>query len=172
MSDGQGQPPSTAKEAAIRVILGELGPMLEKADAAATMLREAHELIEKDLGALGGLVRTLEKAMVEVTDQITYLSEDVKAERAKYASIATTGTSPKSSAKGAAEPGLKLLAVVAVVSGIVAAAVTAGALMFLNQQNQQTLEQAKLGRAVANAVPHLDPGTKQKLQAAMQKAGS
>jgi hypothetical protein len=154
--------PKSGKEAAMRLLLGELGPLFDKAETAGNTLKEAHDLIQNDLMEFGQLVTRVEKTISDTMDQATYLIDRTK--ELHHPPAATTGrkTAPSPS------PQKVPIAAIFICSLLSAALAVSGVVLF----NLTTIEHARIGRAVSNAVKHLDAGTKQKLESAIQKAGS
>lgn len=155
--------PSTLKDAAARLILGEIVPLVEKVDQLAASLRDVHECVEKDLQRIGAVVTTFEHIATDSTQQFNYLIDQA---RAVQTVVARFDATPK-----AVEPkvGYKQIVAVALLSSVLASAVATG-MVFLLSRDQA--EQARIGRAVNKALPLLDESTRQKLQAAVNKTGS
>jgi hypothetical protein len=155
--------PTSAKEAALGVILGELGPMLDKVDTIASTLKDTHEFLDKDVTRLGGLVSTLEESLERTTAQLQQVAAQVAKAVAATASSAT-GRVP--AAPGASVAGMRSLMVAAVAGGVLSAVIVGGVLSVFSYS---TFEHARLGKAVVRAMPYMDPGTQEKLQAAIKK---
>jgi len=155
--------PSTLKDAAARLILGEIVPLLEKADQITSSQRDVHECLEKDLQRIGAVVTTFEHIATDATQQFAHLIDQA---RTVQTVIARFESAPK-----AAETkiGYKQIIAIALISSVLAAAMTAGAVVVLSRDQAQ---HARVGRAVNKALPLLDDATRQKLQAAVTKAGS
>ena len=156
--------PQTTREAAIRAILGEMGPLLDRAETAANTLHQAHELIEKDLGNLGQLVTKVEETISNTMDHITYLQDQFK-------SIKVPAMPAPAQAAAKAVPSIDKKLIIGAMIGcsILSAVLAAGAVAMFNMT---TIEDARIGRAVSRALPYIDASTKKKLEDAIQKAGS
>ena len=157
MTDG----PRTAKDAATRILLEEVGPLLDRADSACKILKEGHELLEKDMTGLGMLVSQLETTLLAPLDEAQALLLEVKKMRAD-ASIGQ----PRSKMPVAQK---KFPVVPMLVCAIFSSALAVGGMaLFYSNMIEQSLNR----RAATNALPYLDPITKQKLESAIQKADS
>jgi hypothetical protein len=149
--------PSTSKEAAVRLILAEMGPLLDRFDAASKVMKDGHALFEKDMHGLGAFMGRVEAVLQDA-------AESAAALRQLYARApAPVDPAKRAQAASPASVPVKYLALCCVASS---ALVLAGMLMF----NSSTIEQARVGRAVAMSLPYLDAATKEKLDAAIQKA--
>lgn len=149
--------PNTSREAAVRLILGEMVPLLDRFDAASKMMKEGHALFEDDMRGLGAFMGRVEAVLHEAADTAAEL-------RKLYA----RSTAPANSRKGSKEAGptyvpLKYLLLCTLTS---AALVMGGMLAF----NKLTIEQASIGRVVTKALPYLDQDTKRKLEDAIQRS--
>jgi predicted metal-dependent enzyme (double-stranded beta helix superfamily) len=155
--------PSNLKEAAARLILGEIVPLVEKVDASAASLAEIHKFLQEDLQRMGALVTTFDHAATDATEQFRYLIDQA---RLVQTAIARFDAAPKER-----EPkiGLKHIALVAVISSLLATGLAVSAVFLLNSSQS---ENARIGKAVTKALPLLDADTRQKLQNAVNKAGS
>jgi hypothetical protein len=149
--------PTTSKEAAVRLILGEMGPLLDRFDAASLIMKEGHALFEKDMHGLGAFIGRIEAVLQEAAESAAVLQQH-------FARSATPAHSGKrhTSANSASVPLMHLVMCCVVSSSLV----LGGMLVF----NIATMEQARVGRAVAKSLPYLDQATKQKLEAAIQKS--
>ncbi|WLI87835.1 hypothetical protein Q4S45_13925 [Massilia sp. R2A-15] len=150
----------TVKEATVRTILGEMGPLLDKVDTIARLMTDGHALFEGDLHALGTLMSRLEAVLEEAADNASLLLQQQQA----HAQPATPArqTARPSPASTPRFPWKALFACSATSSALVLGAMLAF--------NAATVEQARIGRAVSKALPYLDPATRQKLDAALQKS--
>jgi hypothetical protein len=152
----------TVKEAAVRLLLGEMGPLLDRVDAVSKVMQDGHALFEGDMHALGVMMSRLEAVLQDATESATLLQQQQQhAARAQLkgqfgpASRLTTAHPPSLPVK-------YLLACCVASSALV----LGGMLIF----DRATLEHARVGRAVAKSLPYLDPVTRQKLDAALQKS--
>lgn len=156
--------PSSVKEQAARMILGEIAPLVEKLDEVATMTRESHEHLAEDVRNLAAIVTTLEKSLGAAAEQFGYLTGQA---RSVQTTVARFESAPQPKASAAQSP--LFLGILMAGSALVASVLVAGTVLYLEKG---TAEQARIGRAVSRAYQHLDEGTRQKLDAAIQKAGS
>lgn len=154
--------PQTTKEAAVRLLLGELGPLFDKAETLAATLNEAHDLIETDLAKIGAMVTRTEETISNTMDHVTHLLDQVKELRQSPAAA-------PAQKHAAPSPAGKAPIVAMLLCSLFSAALAVGGVVVFNLS---TIEDARIGRAVSNAVQYLDVGTKQKLESAMQKAAS
>ena len=150
---------ASAKDAALRIILGEMGPLLDRADAIGKTMAASHDLIAKDLGAMGELMTRVEVVLQEAAENATVLLQEQKALRAKSAAIKPVV---------ATLPGAVRLPWLPMLGCAVLASMLAIAGMLAIQY--KTAEQVRVGRAVIQALPMLDPATKAKLETAIQKS--
>ncbi|MES3022800.1 MAG: hypothetical protein V4857_14580 [Pseudomonadota bacterium] len=143
----------------MRLILGEMGPLLDRFDAASKVMKDGHALFEKDLHALGAFMGRIEAVLQEA-------AESAEALRQLYARP-TAPVDPVKRLKtpGAASVPVKYLVMCSIASS---AMVLAGMLVF----NKTTIEQARVGHAILGALPYLDQATKQKLEAAIKKSAN
>ncbi len=150
--------PQTSKEAAVRIILGEMGPLLDRTDAVAKIITDGHDLVAKDLAGMGELMARVEAVLQEAAENATTLLQEQKALRSK-------ASGPVSKAiPGAAAPfPFWPMAACCLLSATLA---LAGMMMF----DRATVEQARIGRAVTKSLHLLDAPTRAKLQAAIQKS--
>jgi hypothetical protein len=155
--------PSTLKDAAARLILGEIVPLVDKVDLLTASLRDVHECLDKDLQRIGAVVTTFENIATDATQQFAYLIDQARTVQTVIARFESTPKAPE------AAIGYKQIAVIAVICSMLSAAVTTGAVLLFNRDQA---EQARVGRAVQKALPLLDDSTRQKLQAAVNKTGS
>ncbi len=154
--------PHTSKEAALRLILGEMGPLLDRADAAAIIMKDGHALMEKDMTALGALMSRVEAVLQESSENATMLLQEQKALRAK-----PFGLGALQKPAPARTPPFPLTSMLACC--VASAALALGGLTLFNGA---TIEQARVGRAVTRSLPYLDPATRNKLEAAIQKSNT
>lgn len=153
--------PSTVKDAAARLILGEIAPLVEKVDQAAVMMKESHEHLSDDIRALAAIVTTLDKTISGASENFVYLTAQA---RSVQTAIARFENMPAPKASVAQSPAL--LGSLLVGSSLLAAALAIGAVKLLDGD---TAEQARVGRTVSAAYKLLDRETQQKLDAAIQK---
>ena len=151
--------PQTTKEAAIKLILGEMGPILDRTEKSAKDSKESHDLIVEDIRTFGSLVTRLENTLAGTMDQVTFLLEKSQQVRIQTPQIATPVKEKPSIST------LKL-SVIVTVACLVSALASAG---FVLVYNAKTSKNAQIGEAVVKALPYIDAKTRQNLEAAMQK---
>lgn len=152
--------PQTAKEAALRLLMGEMSDLFDKASAIADTLTECHGFISADIQGFGKKVFEWEHSIDQVMQQVTYLIDQAKRPVVTAAPVAVAKSdtlSPK-----------KLMAMMVLSSFIGGAIAVGGMLAF----NYSTLENARIGKAVKKSLPYLDPESKRNLEQAIQKASS
>lgn len=155
---------ATVKEQAAKMILGEIAPLVDKLDEVATLTKEAHEHLADDVRQLAAIVTTFEKTVQGATEQFGYLTAQA---RNVQTIVARLESAP--APKPAATQSPLFLGLLMTGSAIVAAIL---AVTVVTVFQRDAAEQARIGRAVSRAYQHLDEGTRQKLDAAIQKAGS
>lgn len=150
----------TAKEAALRLLMGEMSDLFDKASAIKDTLTECHTYISADIQGFGKKVFEWEQSIDEVMQQATYLIDQAKRP--------VVATAPVVQPKAEALSAKKLMAMLALSSFIGGAIAIGGMVAF----NYGTLENARVGKAVKKSLPYLDPDAKKKLEEAIQKASS
>lgn len=164
MSAGDASPPTNLKEAAARLIMGELWPLLERAEEITAEFKVAHTVLGDDLVRIGATVTKMETTFADAAKHLAYLIEQARAiEKNQENEKASPAPVP-----GSGFGGGKIVALV-VLCSVLSAALAVGAVAMFNSS---TVEHARLGRAVEKALRYIDDPTRQKLQAAIQKAGS
>lgn len=156
--------PSSVKEQAARMILGEIAPLVEKLDQVATMTSEAHEHMADDLRQLAAIVTSLQKTVEGAAEQFGYLTAQA---RSVQATVARFESAPAPKPTATQSP-VKLALLMAGAAFFAAVLAAGGVLVF----ERSTAEQARIGRAVSKAYQQLDDNTRQKLDAAIRKAGA
>lgn len=156
--------PSSVKEQAARMILGEIAPLVDKVDAVANMTAETHKFLEDDLVKLAAIVTVLQKTVEGAAEQFGYLTSQASSVKATIARFESTP-----SAKPTASHSTAKLALITGGAAFLAAVLAAGSVLIFERS---TAEQARIGRAVSRAYQQLDENTRQKLDAAIQKAGA
>lgn len=147
---------NTSRDAAIRLILGEMGQLLDRVDAASMVMQEGHALLEKDMHGLGAFMGRIEAVLQEAAESAATLQLFARSPAPRETGKRQVPASP------ASVPVKYLLACCLLSS----ASVLGGMLFF----NRVTIEQAHVGRAVLKSLPFLDQPTRQKLEAAIQKS--
>jgi hypothetical protein len=157
------QPATSSREAALRIILGDVSDLLDRAESAAGVLRDAHELIDRDLEQFGQLVTQLISASQENSRENEAVLQGLARMKAQI-----EGWTPPAQAKAKAEASWKTISTIAVCCSLFSSAMVLGIAAMMAKP---TLEQARIGKALTDALPYIDSGTRQKLESAIQKAG-
>lgn len=154
----------TAQQAALRILLEDVEPLLQRTEAAAAQLRNAHEGLESDLARLSALVQRSAEAPAALLEAGARL--DSAAARIEAASAPAPARragapwrAPPPRWRSAAGAGLLCLV------GVTGAAGGALAAMAMAREDAT---QARLGRALARGWPSLDPATRAKVEAALR----
>lgn len=167
---------TTVREAAVQIILSNVGPLLDSAEELVKTTKEAHTLITADLAKLGALVTNVEKLLEHAAENSTVLVQELKAARggvvATPAGVAApvavsaqvAPKVPKALPPRRPDAGFPWLRMMAMCLLTAMMAVTGVTVLQL-----KTVEQARLGRAVVRALPQLDAVSRAKLEAAIQK---
>lgn len=154
--------PTSVKEQAARMILGEIAPLVEKLDEVATTIRESHDHLADDVRQLAAIVTTVENALSKSSQEFQYLTGQARQVQATVARFESAPAPARGGPSAAAIAGMMLG------SAMLAALLAAGAVL---AYDRHTAEQARIGKAVMRAYPQLDDSTRQKLDAAIRKAG-
>lgn len=155
--------PLSLKEQAARMILGEIAPLLDQAEQIAALAKDSHDHLSADVTQLAALVTTFEKSVKGATEQFTYLTAQA---RSVQTTIARFESAPAKKSEKNLSP--LLLGSLMIGSAVVASIITAGAVLVFERS---TAEEARIGRAVSRAYPHLDVETRKKVDAAIRTAG-
>ena len=139
--------PSSRRDAAMRIILGELHETFDRAEA----LMNDVQSVEKQL-----------KETARTVQDSARMAQDA----ARIAKAAATAPEPVALAAPNPQIPRALLAIVGVLAGLVASLVVVAGMYAFNRDR----DDAKVGRAVRAAFPTLAPATQAKLQTAINKA--
>lgn len=156
---GSAAGPSTAKEAALRLLIGDVETLLDRLESAKADLAEAHQLINADIQGFGNKVYQWESSIDNVMQHATYLIDQCKKVQPPPAPVTVQAKTPS-----LVKSLLPMLA-----CSVLGATIALGGMIAFNYG---TLEQARIGRAVNRALPYLDPDARKQLEAAVQKSGS
>lgn len=152
----------TVKEAAVRLLLGEMGPLLDRVDAVAKVMQDGHALFEGDMHALGAMMGRLEAVLQDAAENATVLQQQQQQQaRARPAGHAGPAARPAT----ARQPSLPLIHLLACC--MASSALALGGMLWFDRA---MIEHARVGRAVARSLPYLDPATRKKLDAALQQS--
>ncbi|WP_139143911.1 hypothetical protein [Janthinobacterium sp. HH102] len=164
--------PQTTKDAQWRILLGEVGPLLDKteallvsAESLSNVMKESHELITADLQKFGKKVHDWEISSDNVLQHVTHLLEKV---------ATSQNVSPVLQKNSQPFDGKKNL--VLIVSSMFCCSIFTGILVVLGMVSfnakSNDYEHARIGRAVVQALPLLEPATRKKVEDALQKAAA
>lgn len=158
---------ATARDAALKIILEDVEPLIERAEEVSLLMARVESDIKDDLTKLGQLVqRTVDAQSTSVSTART-LTEAVRnaqqvADAARHHQAGESPQSRPGSGSGAVQLGIACLA-----SALVASVLVIGGVYLVG--GRDVIEQARLGKALAEAWPSLDQQTKDRLNSAMQK---
>lgn len=139
--------PSSRRDAAMRIILGELHETFDRAEALMTDVQSVEKQLKETARAVQDSARMAQDA-------------------ARIAKAATAAPEPVALAAPTPQIPRATLAIVGVLAGLAASLVVVAGMYVLNRDR----DDAKVGRAVKAAFPTLDAATQAKLQTAINKA--
>jgi hypothetical protein len=154
----------SAQHAALRLLLEDVDPLIQRAEEAAQTLSKVREELDADLETLGRLVQQSLDAQPAILEAGRKLSAS-----AARIETAAQGCAPPPSigvARAAARHPLSLWSACAFSAALSAALVT-GAIWF---ETRDVLEQARVGRALMTAWPSLDAATRTKVHEQLGKS--
>ncbi|HDR9474431.1 hypothetical protein [Burkholderia multivorans] len=134
--------PQTRRDAALRIVLGEMHDLFARAEALAGRVQEIDASTKETARSVHDATMAAKKLLAAMPDKPVPMVEPKKANQLAVAIAA------------------------ALIAGIVAGVVVVGGMQLFSKGQ----EEAKLGRAVTAAFPMLDADTQAKLQAAINKA--
>ena len=152
--------PASAQHAALRILLEDVDPLLQRAEEAAQTLAKARDELNSDLTTLGQLVRQSLDAQPLLLETGRKLSTS-----ASRIEAAMHGNPPL--AKAQPPPMRVPLWLACVLSAALSAALVAG-MLWLGARD--VLEQARVGRALLAAWPALDAATRAKVHELIGKS--
>lgn len=156
----------SAQHAALRILLEDVDPLVERVEEAAKTLSKVREELEADLDTLGRLVQQSVDAQPVILEVGRKLS--ASAARIETAMQGHALPSPLSgTARGAPGRRPATLWSACAISAAVTAALLTGVLWL---GLSDVVEQARLGRALMSAWPTLDAGTRTKVQDLLGKS--
>lgn len=150
----------SAQHAALRILLEDVDPLVQRAEEAAKTLAKVHEELDADLKTLGRLVQQSVDAqpiLLEVGRKLT--ASAVRIESATQERPLPAGTEPTQ----AWVP----LWVACAMSAAFSAALVTGTVWL---GTRDVLEQARVGRALMSAWPALDAATRTKVHELIGKS--
>jgi hypothetical protein len=145
--------PATAQHAALRLMLEDVDPLLQRAEEATQTLTKVREELNADLATLGSLVQ-------QSLDAQPLLLETGRKLSASASRIeAAMHDAPLPAKAGAAHTRVPLW-VACILSAALSAALVTGTIWL---GTRDVLEQARIGRALMSAWPSLDAATRTKV---------
>ncbi|MEZ2299403.1 hypothetical protein [Variovorax sp. RCC_210] len=158
----------TAQQAALRILLEDVEPLLQRAEAAAAMVQAARESLEGDLATLAALVqRSVDAptALLEASRRLDRAAARIEAAAADTLPSHAPG-SPAGASAAARSPGHRrrtaIGAALMCLAGAVCGAAAAVALA------REDASQARLGRALQRGWSSLDAATRTKVEAVLR----
>lgn len=153
---------TSARSAAMKILLEDIEPLLKRVEDAATLLKEVRGELNADLTMLGVLAQ-------RTTDAQPILMDAMKRLNGTASRIEAATVTPAAAAGGrpaAAGPNVGAI-IAACLGSAVLAALLVGCGFYL--LGKDTIEQARIGRALQSAWPALDAGTREKVQGVLGK---
>jgi hypothetical protein len=152
--------PASAQHAALRILLEDVDPLLQRAEEAAQTLTKVREELNADLTTLGSLVQQsldTQPLLLEAGRKLSGSAARIEA--------AMQGSNPpaNSGATGARIP----IWVACALSATLSAALVTGTVWL---GTRDVLEQARIGRALMSAWPSLDAATRIKMHELIGKS--
>jgi len=145
--------PATAQHAALRLMLEDVDPLLQRAEEATQTLTKVREELNADLATLGSLVQ-------QSLDAQPLLLETGRKLSASASRIeAAMHDAPLPAKAGVAHTSVPLW-VACTLSAALSAALVTGTIWL---GTRDVLEQARIGRALMSAWPSLDAATRTKV---------
>ena len=151
--------PATAQHAALKILLEDVEPLLQKVDAVSFSLAAAQENMQAEVSRFGELVRLahqLQPSLVEASKRLAASAARLEANQAMPA----TRSAPTQSGRSTS------LLLACALSAFVGAVAVGGIAFWAGRD---VWEQARIGRALQSAWPDLDATTRSRLQ---QRLGS
>ena len=153
--------PASAQHAALRILLEDVDPLLQRAEEAAQTLTKVREELNADLATLGSLVQ-------QSLDAQPLLLETGRKLSASASRIeAAMHDAPLPAKAVAARIGGVPVWIACTLSAALSAALVAGTIWF---GTRDVLEQAHVGRALMSAWPSLDAATRLKVAELLGKS--
>jgi hypothetical protein len=153
--------PASAQHAALRILLEDVDPLLQRAEDTAQTLTKVREELDADLTTLGALVQQSLDAQPLMLEAGRKLS--ASAARIEAAMQGNALTPTKARTPGARLPWWSVCAISATMSAmIVSGTIWIG--------SRDILEQARVGRALMSVWPSVDASTKTKVSERLGKS--
>ena len=152
--------PASAQHAALRILLEDVDPLLQRAEEAAQTLTKVREELNADLTTLGSLVRQ----SLEAQPLLLETGRKLGASASRIEAAMHGGPLPAKA--DAARIGVPLW-VACTLSAALSTALITGTIWF---GTRDVLEQARVGRALMSAWPSLDATTRIKVHELIGKS--
>ena len=157
----------SAQHAALRILLEDVDPLVQRAEEAAQTLAKVREELDADLAVLGRLVQQ----SIDAQPVILEAGRKLSASAARI-ETAMQGNALPSHAREVASRGIAgrwpaSLWGACAISAAMTAALISGVVWF---GMRDVLEQARVGRALTSAWPTLDAATRTKLHESLSKS--
>jgi len=153
--------PASAQHAALRILLEDVDPLLQRAEEAAQTLTKVREELDADLTTLGSLVQQsldAQPLMLEAGRKLSASAARIEAAMQDSALVPT-----KARASGARLPRWSVCAISATMSAVI----VSGTIWI---GSRDVLEQARVGRALMSVWPSVDASTKTKVSERLGKS--
>ncbi len=151
---------TSAQHAALRILLEDVDPLVQRAEEAAQLLAKVREELNADLETLGRLVQQ----SVDAQPVILEVGRKLTASAARIETATQGSALPlpvhSAAAKGSAVRRPASLWSACAISAAITAALVTGMVWF---GMRDVMEQARVGRALMSAWPSLDAATRTKV---------
>ena len=154
--------PASAQHAALRILLEDVEPLLQQAEAITTTLTQVRAGLDIELKTLGELARRTtdaQPALLEVSKKLA--GSAARIETAVQTAAVASGSSSIADRKR------ETLWAACIVSALLSAALVAGVFWM---HSRDLVEQARIGRALQMAWPSLDAATRAKVHGVLEKS--
>lgn len=152
--------PASAQHAALRILLEDVDPLLQRAEEATQTLTKVREELNADLTTLGSLVQQ----SLDAQPLLLETGRKLSASASRIEAAMHGGPLPANA--DAARTGVPLW-VACTLSAALSAALVTGTIWF---GTRNVLEQARVGRALMSAWPSLDAATRIKVHELIGKS--
>lgn len=151
--------PTTAKEAALKIVMGEVASLLTEAEDITKTLDAVHKELHTDLFNLGRLVERAETMNKESKEDIKSLAKYIDTKFTTNSTQAKPTIAPQNAQK--TNYWLPTIA-----SALIASCIVGAGLYFASGE---LVHKANIGESLQKAWPKLDKATQDKLNAAFAK---
>ncbi|MEJ8852160.1 hypothetical protein [Variovorax rhizosphaerae] len=152
--------PASAQHAALRILLEDVDPLLQRAEEAAQTLTKVREELDADLMTLGELVQKSIDAQPAMLEAVRKLS--ASAARIEAALQFQVVSNP-----GRAERWPGAIWIACATSAVLSATIVSGIAWI---GSREFVEQARIGRALQSAWTSMDPATRSKVKELLGKS--